>query len=86
MGDLIKRQLVKVCVLLLGYIVPRAVPPLQWEAKYPTPSSSMSAIVKHIMKLYEALVDILPSDQLSVGGVLCVCLIAQFKLPLLLSN
>ena len=40
---------------------------LQWEIKAPIPSNSFKAITKQMVKLHEALVDILPEDQL--GGV-----------------
>eukprot|EP00731_Ephydatia_muelleri_P027820 Em0019g693a len=57
------KQIQEKLVDIMGDLIKRQL--VKWEAKYPTPSSSMSAIVKHIMKLHEALVDILPSDQLS---------------------
>lgn len=37
---------------------------VRWEAKPPTPSPSFKNIVKQISKLHEALVDLLPPEQL----------------------
>ena len=72
MGDLIKTQLAKVGALVARKrLSPHMCTPVQWEAKYPTPSPSMKYIVKQISKLHEALVDILSSDQLSVRGCAC---------------
>lgn len=36
----------------------------RWEAKPPTPSPSFKNIVKQMTKLHEALVDLLPPEQL----------------------
>lgn len=57
------KQIQEKLVDIMGDLIKRQL--VKWEAKYPTPSPTMTTIVKHILKLHEALFDILPADQLS---------------------
>ena len=41
----------------------------QWEVKAPMPSTCFRSICKQISKLHEAIIDILPEDQIKVGQV-----------------
>lgn len=61
---------VRACVACTSLYYP------QWEIKAPIPSASFKAITKQMVKLHEALVDILPEDQLAgvfsgIEEVLC---------------